>query len=97
MFDDEDTKEIGIAARAEDVPRESGEAEAGDGYGMKAAKSVAPTSGESGPEQDDAPERMMAAGPFARVGEAEEKSKEQKSEPRSLRNNRGVLIARRGR
>ncbi len=50
VFDDEDAEEVGVAAGAEDVPGKRGEAEAGDGDGMKAAEGVAPSFGEQGPE-----------------------------------------------
>ena len=35
VFDDEDAEEIGITARAEDVPGECRDAESGDGCWMK--------------------------------------------------------------
>ena len=54
VFDDEDAKEVWIAAGAEDVPRESGEAEGDDGDGVKEAENVAPLFGEQSPEKDGA-------------------------------------------
>ena len=51
VLDDEDAEEIGVAARAKDVPGKGSEAKAGDRNGMKAAESVVPAFDESRPKQ----------------------------------------------
>ena len=80
VLDDEDAKEIGIAAGAEDVPGKSGEAEAGDGDGMKTAKGVAPALGEGGPEQHGAAGENDCCRAFGENGEAKEETKEEGGE-----------------
>ena len=80
VFDDEDAKEIGIAAGAENVPGKSGEAEAGDGDGMKTAEGVAPAFGEDGPEQNSAAGENDRGRTFCENGEAEEEAEEAGSE-----------------
>ena len=64
VLDDEDTEEVRVAAGAEDVPGKSGEAEAGDGDGMKAAEGVAPALCECGPEEDGAAGEDDGGGAF---------------------------------
>ncbi len=54
MLDDEDAKEIGVAAGAEDVPGKGSEAEGGDGGGMKQAEGVAPAFGKECPQENRA-------------------------------------------
>src|SRR5215469_7034183 len=54
VLDDEDTKKIGIASGAQDVPGKGGEAETGDGQRVKAPESVAPALGEGCPKQNAA-------------------------------------------
>jgi len=51
VLDDEDAEEIGVAAGAEDVPRECSEAERHESGGMKEAAGVAPALGEERPEK----------------------------------------------
>ena len=77
VFDDEDAKEIGIAPGAEDVPGESGQAESGDGGGMKKAESVAPAFCEEGPEEYRAADENDASRAFGENGETEKKSEEE--------------------
>ena len=54
VFDDEDAKEVGVAAGAKDVPGKCSEAEGRDCCGMREAESVAPAFGEERPEKDGA-------------------------------------------
>src|SRR5580692_2568284 len=74
VLDDEDAEEVGVAAGAENVPGESGEAETGDGDGMKAAKGVAPAFCEDGPEKNGAAGEDDGGGTFGEGGEAEKKT-----------------------
>lgn len=76
VFDDEDAEEVGVAAGAEDVPGKSGETEACDGDGVKAAEGVRPTFGENGPEKDRAAREDDGSGTFGKGSEAEEKTEE---------------------
>ena len=80
VLDDEDAEEIGVAAGAEDVPGKSGEAETGDGDGMKAAEGGAPALGEHGPEKDSTAGENDCGGAFGESGEAEEKTEEEGGE-----------------
>src|SRR5216684_5636438 len=64
VLDNEDAEEIGVAAGAEDVPRESGEAEGSEGDGMKEAESVAPALGEERPEKNGAAGENDGGGAF---------------------------------
>jgi hypothetical protein len=77
VLDDEDAEEIGVAAGAEDVPGKSGEAEAGDGDGVKAAEGVAPAFGEDGPEKNGAAGENYCGGTFGESGETKEKAEEE--------------------
>src|SRR5271169_5877495 len=54
VFDKEDPEEIRIAAAAEDIPGEGGEAEAGNGAGKNTADGIAPALGDRGPENNSA-------------------------------------------
>ncbi len=64
MFDDEDAEEVGVAAGAEDVPGEGGEAEGGDSGGVKEAEGVAPVLGEERPEKNDTSTKNYGCGAF---------------------------------
>ncbi len=64
VFDEEDAEEVGVAAGAEDVPRESGDAESCDSGGMEEAEGVAPTLGEERPEKDRASAENYGGGAF---------------------------------
>jgi len=46
VLDDEDAEEVGVAAGAEEVPGQGGEAEGGDCGGIKEAEGVSPALGE---------------------------------------------------
>src|SRR6516165_3716859 len=54
VLDDEDAEKIGVAAGANDVPGQGGEAEGDDGRGMKQAQRVAPAFGPKRPQEDGA-------------------------------------------
>ena len=77
VFDDEDAKEVGVAAGAEDVPGKGGEAETGDGDGMKAAKGVAPAFCKNGPEKNGAAGQDDGGRTFGEGGEAEKNPEEE--------------------
>ena len=77
VFDDEDAEEVGVAAGTEDVPGKCGEAEAGDGDGMKAAEGVSPALGEDGPEKDCTAGENYCGRTFGESGEAEEQTEEE--------------------
>src|ERR1700739_1381583 len=77
VFDDEDAEEVVVAEGAEDVPRESGEAEGRDGDGIKAAKCVAPAFGEQSPEKNAAAGEDDGCGAFGQSGETEEEAEEE--------------------
>ncbi len=94
VLDDEDAEKIGVAAGAQDVPGESGEAEGGDDGGMKEAESVSPALGEERPEKNGAAGEDNGGGAFGEDGEAEEESEEDEGEPGSLRKDRRVFVAR---
>jgi len=94
VFDDEDAEEVGVAAGAEDVPGESGEAEGREGGGMKEAEGVAPALGEERPEENGAAGEDDGGRAFGEDGEAEEETEEKESEPRRAPKNRSVFVAR---
>jgi hypothetical protein len=79
VFDDEDAEEVGVAASAEDVPREGGEAEGGDCGWMKEPKGVAPALGEECPEKDGTAAENCGGGAFCEDGETQEKAEEEGS------------------
>ena len=81
VFDDENAKEIGIAAGTEDVPGKGSDAKADEGDGMKAAKRIAPAFGEDRPQQNSAAGKNDCGGPFRENGEAQEEAEENESEP----------------
>ena len=54
VLDDEDAEEVGVAAGAQDVPRESGEAKRRESGGMKKTEGVAPALGDERPEKNGA-------------------------------------------
>jgi len=64
VFDDEDAEEIGVAAGAEEVPGQGGEAEGRDCGWVKKAEGVAPTLGEERPEKDRASAENYGGGAF---------------------------------
>ena len=76
VFDDEDAEEVGVAVGAEDVPREGGEAETGDGYGVKAAKGVAPAFGQERPEEYCSTGENYRCWTFGENGEAKKQPEE---------------------
>jgi len=93
VLDDEDAKEVGIAAGAEKVPGESSEAEARDGHGMKAAKGVAPAFAQDGPGEKRARREDDRGGAFRENGEAKEKAQEHEGQPGSSRQDGRVFVA----
>src|SRR6266436_5486220 len=93
VFDDEDAEEIGIAAGAESVPGESGEAEGGECDGMKEAEGVAPALGEERPEENGAAGENDGGGAFGEDGEAEEETEEKEGQPRCARKDRRVFVS----
>ena len=76
VLDDEDAEEVWIAAGAKDVPGQSGEAEGGDGGGMKQPEGVVPTFGERSPEKDGAANQNDSSRTFGEHRESEEKAEE---------------------
>ena len=76
VFDDEDAEKVMVAVGAEEVPGESGEAEGGDGDGVKAAEGVAPAFGEQSPEKYCAAGENDRGRAFGESGEAEEEAEE---------------------
>ena len=64
VFDDENSEKVGIAAGAEDVPRNGYQAERSDRGGMKQAESVAPALRENCPKEDCAAEKNDCYGAF---------------------------------
>src|SRR6266851_6593673 len=94
VLDDEDAEEIGIAAGAEDVPRESGEAKRDEGDGMKEAEGVAPALGEERPEENGAAGENDGGGTFGEYGQAKEETEKKEREPRRSRKNRRVFVSR---
>ena len=94
VFDDEDVEEIGVAAGAEDIPRESDEAEGRDRGGMKKAEGVTPALGEERPEKNGAAGENEGGGAFGEYGEAEEETEQKEGEPRPSRKNRRIFVTR---
>src|SRR6266446_4582577 len=80
VLDYEDAEEIGIAAGAEDVPRESGEAKRDEGDGMKEAEGVAPALGEERPEKNGAAGEDDGGGTFGEYGQAKEETEKKERE-----------------
>lgn len=93
VLDDENAKEFGVAAGTEQVPGKRGEAKAGEYDGMKAAEGVAPAFCENSPKKKSAARENDRGRTFRKNGEAKEVSEENKSEPRSARNDRRILVA----
>ena len=77
VLDDEDAEEVGVATGAEDVPGKSGEAEAGDGDGMKAVKGLAPAFCEDRPEKNGAAGEDDGGGTFGESGETKKSPEEE--------------------
>ena len=77
VLDDEDPEEVWVAEGAEDVPRESGEAEAGDGDRVEATQGVGPAFGESGPDKNRAAGENEGGRTFGESGEAEKEAEEE--------------------
>ena len=74
VFDDEDAEEAWVAAGAEDIPGESGKAEAGDGDGVKAAEGLAPAFCEQRPKENGAAGEDDRGGTFGEGGETEKQT-----------------------
>jgi len=70
VFDDKNAEEVGVAVGAENVPGKSGEAEAGNGDGVKTPEGVAPALGEGGPEKNGSAGEDEGCGTFGEGGEA---------------------------
>jgi hypothetical protein len=85
VLDDEDAEEVGVAAGAEDIPRQSCDAEGGDGRGMEEAEGVAPAFGEERPEKNGAAGEDYGGGTFGEHGETQEKTKKDERQPRLCR------------
>ena len=64
VFDDEDVKEIRIAAGAEDVPGKCRDTESDDGRRMKEAQSIGPSLRKQGPAENRAARKDYRCGPF---------------------------------
>ena len=77
VLDDEDPEEVWIAEGAEDVPRESGEAEADDGDGVEAAQGVGPAFGEGRPDKNRAAGENEGGGAFGEGGETKKDTEEE--------------------
>jgi len=83
VLDDEDAEEVGVAAGAEDVPGEGGEAKRRESGGMKEAEGVAPALGDERPEKNGATGEDDTAGPFARTARP-------RKDPKRTRASQGV-------
>jgi len=94
VLDDEDAEEVGVAAGTQDIPGEGGQAERGDGGGMKEAEGVAPAFREERPEKNGAAGKNDGGRAFRENGEAKEETEQHEGEPGGLRNDRRILIAR---
>jgi hypothetical protein len=94
VLDDEGAEEVGVAASAENVPGEGGEAEGGEGGRMEEAEGVAPALGKERPEKNGAAGENDGGGAFGEDGEAEEKTEEDEGEPGGLGNDRRIFVAR---
>ena len=77
VLNDEDPEEVWVAEGAEDVPRESREAEADDGDGVEAAQGVWPAFGEGSPDKNRAAGENEGGGAFRESGEAEKDTEEE--------------------
>jgi len=93
VLDDEDAEEIGVAAGAQDVPGEGGQAEGRERSGMKEAQGVAPAFGEERPKENGAATENDRCGAFGEDGEAEKEAEENKSELARLWNDGRVFVA----
>jgi len=82
VLDDEDAEEIGIAARAEDVPGKGGNAERDDASGVKQAEGIAPALGEERPEKYRAAAQNDGRWSLGKDGEAEKKAEQHGSKER---------------
>ena len=94
VLDHEDAEEVGVAAGTQDIPGEGGQAERGDGGGMKETEGVAPALREKRPEKNGAAEKNNGGRAFGENGEAKEETEENEGEPRCSRENRCVFVAR---
>jgi len=94
VLDDEDAEEVGVAAGAEDIPGESGEAKRRESGRMKEAEGVAPALREKRPEKNGAAGENDGCGAFREDGETQEKTEKNESEPRRLWNDGRILISR---
>src|SRR5713226_1649329 len=93
VFDDEDAEEIGVAAGAQDVPGESGQAEGRECGGVKETQGVAPALGEERPKENGAATENDRCRALGEDGEAEKEAEENKSEPGRLWNYRRTFVA----
>ena len=80
VFDDKDSEEAGIAARAKNIPRESREAECEDGGGMQQAEGVTPAPREERPEKHCAAAKDERSGSLCERGEPKETAKEDRAD-----------------
>ena len=94
VLDDEDAEEVGVAAGTQDIPGEGGQAERGDGGGMKETEGVAPALREKRPGKNGASGKNDGGGSFCEDREAKEETEQKERRPRGLRNDRRILIAR---
>jgi len=94
VLDEEDAEEVGVAASAENAPRESCKAKRRESGRMKEAEGVAPALGDERPEENGASGENDGRGTFREGGETQEKTEEDKGEPRRLRNDGRILVAR---
>jgi len=76
VLDDEDAEKVGVAASAENVPRERGEEEGRNRSGVNEPEGVAPALGEERPEKNGAAAKNNGGGAFCKNGEAEEKTEQ---------------------
>ena len=86
-------EEIGIAARAEDVPGQGGGAERNDRHGMKQTNRIAPALRAERPKKYSAAGEDDRGWAFCENGKAEKKSEEDQLDPRSAWNNRRIFVA----
>ena len=93
VLDEKNAEEVGITARAEDVPREGSEAEAEDGDGMKAPQGIAPALGADGPKKNRTARKDDCSRAFRKNGKAKEETEENEGEPGSSREDRSVFVA----
>ena len=76
VFDDEDAKEVGITARAQDVPGQGHGAERNDCDGMKQTKRVAPAFRHERPEKHGAAGENNRRRAFGENGKAKKKTEQ---------------------